>query len=166
MILHLQKKCIYFLVLDKIMRKVFKLLLWLFIIVVVVTAVGMTYKKVSSNLEPRKKETFSDQEVKPKKQLKITLFYATWCGHCEKYISSGLFDTTYKELESTGKYDNVVFVKVDSDKNRPMVNKYGIQGFPTIMAISSDGNLVDEFAGDRNDPEALKDFVNSSVKKL
>ncbi len=145
------------------MKPVFKLLLWLFVIVVVATAIGMTYKDVMSNLEPRKKEKFSDQEAK---KLKVTLFYATWCGHCEKYISSKVFDTTFDELKKTGKFDNVLFVQVDSDKNREMIGKYGVQGFPTIMAITSDGNLVDEFTGDRYDKEALKQFVEDALKKM
>lgn len=144
------------------MRKTFKVLIWLFIIVVVATAIGMTYKDVMSNLEPsRKKENFSNP-----KQLKITLFYATWCGHCEQYISSKLFDTTFNELKTTGKFDNIIFTKVESDENRAMISKYNIQGFPTIMAISSDGNLVDEFTGNRYDKEALKNFVTSSLQKM
>ena len=147
------------------MKAVYKVLLWLFIIVVVATAVGMTYKDIVSNLSPIKRETFSENDS-PKKQLKITLFFATWCGHCEKYISSKVFDTTFKELQQTGKFDNVIFEQLDGDKNRPIINKYGVQGFPTIMAISSDGNLVDEFAGDRYDKDALKEFVKSSIAKM
>ncbi len=143
------------------MKTIYRILLWLFIIVVVATAFAMTFSDIRKNLEPKKKETFEE-----KKQLKICLFYATWCGHCEKYISSKVFDTTFDELKQTGKFDNVIFVQIDSDKNRPMLGKYGVQGFPTIMAITSDGNLVDEFTGDRYDKDALKEFVKSSLQKM
>ena len=66
------------------MKTIYRILLWLFIIIVVAVAITMTYKDVTKNLEPKKKEAFVDEP----KRLKITLFYATWCGHCEKYISS------------------------------------------------------------------------------
>lgn len=143
------------------MKKVVKVLLWLFVAVVVITAVGMTYRDIRKNLPAKPKETYEDS---PK--LKVCLFYAVWCGHCEKYLDSNVFMTTYDSLKSSGKYDNVVFVQYDFDKNKELAKKYNVAGFPTILAISSDGSLIDEFNGDRYDAEALKQFVQSSLTKL
>ena len=144
------------------MKKAVKILLWLFVAVVIITAVSMTYKDITKNLPQKPKETFSDDGPK----LSISLFYAVWCGHCEKYLDSKVFMTTYDDLKKSGKYDNVVFVQYDYDKNKEMAKKYNVGGFPTIIAISSDGKLVDEFNGDRYDPNALQQFVDSSLAKL
>lgn len=144
------------------MFKGIKYILWLFIAVIVIVAVGMTYRDIVKNLPAKKKELFYDGEPK----LKICLYYAVWCGHCEKYLDSKIFMTTYDELKKSGQFDNVVFVQLDYDKNKESAKKYGIAGFPSIVAIGADGSLLDEFRGDRYDKQALKDFVTSNLQKL
>lgn len=73
---------------------------------------------------------------------------------------------TYDELKKKSKYDKVVFVQLDFDKNKELADKYNVSSFPTIVAISSDGTLVNEFNADRNSKSDLEDFVNESLKKL
>lgn len=142
------------------MRLIFKILLFIFITIVVVSALVSIYKKVSLNMSV-KQEAFEEM---PK--VKICLFYAVWCGHCEKYLDSKVFMTTYDDLKQKGgKFDNVVFIQYDYDKNKDLAKKYNVSGFPTILAISSDGSLLDEFRGDRYNKDELRRFVEDSLLK-
>jgi thiol-disulfide isomerase/thioredoxin len=142
--------------------KVLKLLLWAFVIVIVVYAIYMAYKDIAKNIpsESRKVEKFQEPA------LKVCLFYAVWCPHCEHYLDSKVFMSTYDDLKKKSKFDKVVFVQFDFDKNKELADKYSISSFPTIIAISSDGTLVNQFNGDRNSKSDLEDFVNESLKKL
>jgi protein disulfide-isomerase A6 len=141
---------------------ILKIFLWIFVIIVVVYAIVMAYNDVVKYIPQEKKKVEKFDEPK----LKIALFYAEWCGHCSKYIKAGTFMDTYDKLKQQKKFDKVVFVQFDFDKNKELGNKYGVSSFPTIVAISSSGDLVGEFAGDRNDPEALIKFTSDSLNKI
>jgi protein disulfide-isomerase A6 len=56
----------------------------------------------------------------------VLIFYAPWCGHCKK--SKPEFEKAVEE--GNGK---VVMVDVTNDENEPLVKKYEIKGFPTII---------------------------------
>merc|ERR1711904_338625 len=61
--------------------------------------------------------------------LSGVFFYAPWCGHCKK--AKPEWAEAAKMLEE----DNIPLfaVNLDEDENRPLAQKYQIQGFPTIM---------------------------------
>jgi len=141
---------------------ILKIFLWIFVIIVVAYALVMAYNDVAKYIPQEKKKVEKFDEPK----LKIALFHATWCGHCVQYRKSGTFMDTYDKLKQQKKFDRVVFVEFDFDKNKELGNKYGVSSFPTIVAISSDGDLVGEFAGDRSDPDALIKFASDSLNKV
>lgn len=87
---------------------------------------------------------------------KVMLFYATWCGHCEKYLSSGLFDKVSGSKDVQG----VSFQKLDADKNEDLREKYDVTSFPTILGINSKGEKVG-FEGNRNMESDLIAFAKS-----
>lgn len=142
--------------------KIIKTLLWIFVIIIVLYAIYMTYIDIVKNIPQEKKKTEKFQENK----LKIVLYHASWCGHCVKYLKANTFMNTYDSLSTQNKYDKVVFVQLDFDKNKDTATKYNINSFPTIVAISSNGDLVNTFNGDRNDPIALEQFTSDSLLKI
>lgn len=96
-------------------------------------------------------EGFSNKETP-----KVMLFHATWCGHCEQYLNSGIFDKTAENSDVRG----ITFEKFDADKNGTMVEKYGISGFPTILGLNTQGEKV-VFEGNRNSIDDLIKFAKS-----
>lgn len=141
---------------------ILKILLCIFVIIVVGYALLMAYNDVIKYIPQEKKKVEKFDEPK----LKIALFHANFCGHCTRYLKAGTFMDTYDKLKKQKKFDKVVFVEFDFDKNKELGNKYGVSSFPTIVAISGNGDLVGEFEGDRNDPDALIKFTADSLNKL
>lgn len=143
--------------------KVLKIILWILVIVIVTYALYMTYKDVSFNLKSlTKSETESFESAK----MKIYLIYALWCPHCEKYLDSNIFLSTYEELKRQQKYDNVVFEQIDYDKNKKLVEQYDISGFPSIIAANSQGKFLGNFNGNRFNKNELIQFVDKNLSKV
>jgi thiol-disulfide isomerase/thioredoxin len=134
--------------------------IWLIILIVFGTfialyAIQQVISKVNYNY---KKEGFN--EIK----LKVLLVHAEWCGHCKRYRKNNTFMNFYDQLKN--KYPSVVFEEIDSDKHPTLVAKYGIKGYPTIIAVKSNGELLSDFIGDRNELKDLEDFVVANLKKV
>jgi thioredoxin-related protein len=72
-------------------------------------------------------------------------------------MSSGVFDETYKRVKIA--HSNIVFEKIDYEQNKNMANKYGVNSFPSIIAVDSNGKKISEFKGDRNNPQVLERFA-------
>lgn len=87
---------------------------------------------------------------------KVMLFYATWCGHCEKYLSSGIFDKVSASKDVQG----VSFEKFDADKNEDLRERYDVTSFPTILGVNTRGEKVG-FEGNRNNEGDLVSFAKS-----
>jgi thiol-disulfide isomerase/thioredoxin len=86
----------------------------------------------------------------------VMLFHATWCGHCVKYLASGLFDEVSKSSEVHG----VKFEKYDADKAEQMREKYDVTSFPTIIGVNARGDKV-QFDGNRDKKDDLISFAKS-----
>lgn len=92
------------------------------------------------------------------KRLVVIDFFATWymcaaflihrCGPC-KYMHP-IFD------ELSLKYKNVVFLRVDSDKNRNLSGEYGVTGLPTFVFVLQ-GTEVDRVTG--ANPNAVEENI-------
>ncbi len=82
-------------------------------------------------------------------------FWADWCGPCKR------FGPIYEK--SSEQHGDVTYAKVDTDANPQLMNDFGIQGIPTLMAFR-EGVLVFNQAGALPGP-ALEQVVDA-VKKL
>ena len=60
-------------------------------------------------------------------------FWAEWCGPCKR------FGPIYED--ASGRHEDVVFAKVDTEDARDLAAALEIQAIPTIMAFRA-GNLV------------------------
>lgn len=91
-------------------------------------------------------------------------FFAPWCGHCKNLAS------VYEQLADSFAHakDKVVIAKVDADGvGRPLGQRYGVSGFPTLKWFNANGGEPEKYEGGR-DLDALSNFVSSKsgVKSL
>lgn len=138
--------------------KIIKTILFVFVLIVIATAIFMAYKDIRSSM-PGVSENFEEGK------LKICLYKASWCGHCTKYLQSGVFESTYESLKKKPEYADVVFATIDFDENKESAEKYNVNSFPSIIAIDGQGNLLSHFEGDRYKPEELVKFVDENKAK-
>lgn len=83
----------------------------------------------------------------------LVLFYAPWCGHCQK------LKPTWEQLVKKHTNDSTVDIKsVDCDQHPEQAKENGVEGFPTIILIK--GNTKIPFTGDRS-LESIEQFINS-----
>lgn len=69
-------------------------------------------------------------------------FYAEWCGACKQLES-----TTYKDKSVIAESQNLVDLKIDTDKSPELSEKYGIRGLPTIVFMDSEGGEITRYTG-------------------
>ncbi len=68
--------------------------------------------------------------------------YTDWCGWCKKMDQSTFGHKTFQAEAS-----KFVLAKVDGDKNKELVQKYGVRGYPTVVFLDSKGNLLQQSVG-------------------
>ena len=85
------------------------------------------------------------------KEAEVYLFKADWCGHCRGFKPT--WEKLSKELGSKYK-----FITVDADKDKDKIEKWKIQGFPTI--IKKVGENATEYVGPR-DEQSVREFIEN-----
>ena len=100
--------------------------------------------------------------AKAKKENKIVFMdcYTTWCGPC-KYLAKNIF--TQKEV---GDFFNKNFVNVkmdmESEAGKPLMAKYNVSAFPTLLWLDADGNIQHKTVG-AGDAKALLVTAKTAV---
>ncbi|MFH1453976.1 MAG: thioredoxin family protein [Armatimonadota bacterium] len=80
-------------------------------------------------------------------------FTAEWCGWCKK-LDSDTF-TNYKVIELS---KNFICVKVDADRYPSIVERYNVTGFPCILFLDSNGNVIHRVSGFKSADKFIKDM--------
>lgn len=80
--------------------------------------------------------------------LVLVDFYSTTCGPC-KMLSFVLNDVD----KACG--DKVQIAKIDFDKNKALVEEYGISGYPTLVLLK-DGKEIKRMTGLQQKPAIVK----------
>lgn len=81
-------------------------------------------------------------------------FFAPWCGHCKKMKPA--WDNVMKEFEGS---ESVLVADVDCiGDGKPLCDKVGVKGFPTIKY--GDPNDLQDYSGGRDESE-LKTFAET-----
>jgi thiol-disulfide isomerase/thioredoxin len=119
------------------------------LLVITALSLAIAYKCMNS----KGRERFEEPKVR------ICLFYATWCPHCERYLNhpDKPFDKAGEMAQKSLR--GVVFEKIDFEQNKNLANKYDVNSFPSIIAISADGKKVGAFEGNRMEPSDLVKFA-------
>ena len=109
----------------------------------------LKYKKKYLDLKNRQNHT---QTGGSDNKANLILFKAEWCGHCQN------FKPTWESLQKN--ISNVNFITYDADSNESEMQKYNVEGFPTLM-LEKDQKLI-EFNKERNIDNILE-FVNENL---
>jgi len=58
--------------------------------------------------------------------LILVEFYAPWCGHCKNLAPE------YEKAATAVKGDGIILAKLDGSKERELIQKFAVKGFPTL----------------------------------
>ena len=111
--------------------------------------VYVNYLKEGFELEPTKLEN----EIAEGK--KLVLFYADWCGHCKKIKPE--WDETAEEVNKKDKKMLKVNCGGGTKKEKEIMSKYNIDGYPTIIVF--DNGVASPYEGKRT-KEAFKEALS------
>lgn len=109
-----------------------------------------------------------EQAKKENKAVLVEFTGSDWCPPC-KMMRKNVFS---KEEFVAAASKNFILVEIDmprgdksvAEKNKPLVTKYEIKGFPTVVLLDSDGKEFGRFfASDHPD---VKDFLKRLDKEL
>ena len=89
-------------------------------------------------------------------------FYATWCGPCK------LLDKAYEKPALKTAASHYIVVKVDVDEYPEDARKYGVQAMPTMVFLSSSGQVLSRKEGFAvpNDVRTEEGVVNVVAKDV
>ncbi|KAI0765904.1 protein disulfide isomerase [Trametes elegans] len=123
-----------------------------FTLLATVLSIGSAFASNVLELTP---DNFDEHVGKGKPAL--VEFFAPWCGHCKNLAP------TYEQLADAFAHakDKVVVAKVDADgAGKPLGQKYGVTGYPTLKWFGPEGGEPEKYEGGR-DLDALANFITS-----
>ncbi|XP_044148766.1 protein disulfide-isomerase A4 [Bufo gargarizans] len=103
-----------------------------------------------------------EQIVMDKRSDVLIEFYAPWCGHCKS------LEPVYNDLgKKYRSVPNLVIAKMDATANDIPIDKYKVEGFPTIyFAPKNRKHNPIKFQGHDRDLEGLSKFIEEHRAKI
>lgn len=83
---------------------------------------------------------------------KLVYFYMDGCGHCNNFTP--IWDEFCEHNDS-----NITTHKIERSNAKDKLEKYNINGFPTVLLLSENNDKIKEFNEERT-VEGLQNFVN------
>tara|TARA_B100000925_G_scaffold263701_1_gene221769 strand:+ start:269 stop:745 length:477 start_codon:yes stop_codon:yes gene_type:complete len=95
--------------------------------------------------EPEEQEGFSTGDCV------VRMFYVNWCGYCKKAKPGYMqFMKQFNNQQVSGKNVRIEMIDCEeSDSNAQLAAKFGVKGYPTIIAVV-DGKKHSYEGGDRS----------------
>lgn len=96
-----------------------------------------------------------------KKNNHFVMFYAPWCGHCQRLGS------TWEQLaELSNEADNnVKIAKVDCTTDNALCTEHDVTGYPTLKFFKAGESKGTKFRGTRDLPSLLS-FINEQLGNI
>jgi thioredoxin-related protein len=113
--------------LKRTLKIIFLLSLFLF---------GHTALNANPISEGKKEEKKEDKEM-------VVYFFSKYCEYCTKMDRDVLND---KEISGTLKRE-IIYLRIDVDKNTDIAKKYGVWGYPTTLLLESSGKTIAPIPG-------------------
>ncbi len=112
----------------------------------------------------------AEQAKKDGKYMLVDFSGSDWCGWCIK-LDEEVFSK--KEFKDYAK-DNLVLAlvdfprrkelsKKDKERNDALAKKHGVRGFPTVLVLSPDGEVVGKTGYQRGGPEAYVKHIQAFI---
>ena len=138
-------------------------------VIVIAVVYAFSNPKVDFTTDPKDgiqfhKEKWNDILALAKKENKLVFLdvYASWCGYCKR-----LKKNTFSDKE-VGKFYNQNFIDVSLDAEQgegiDIAHKYNISGFPALLYLNGDGEIVLQSGGYQK-PGELIDLGKQTLKK-
>jgi len=99
-------------------------------------------------------------EAKTRKTLVVADAYADWCGWCKKMDQDTFTNTTVQS-----RMRDFVPLKLDTDKEPELAQRYGITGLPTTLVLDASGTVVLSQAGYLPPTEYLQLLAQAAEKR-
>ena len=90
----------------------------------------------------------------------ILVLYAGWCSWSKKLIDETVQDPRVQKL-----WDRFVWVKINSDEEREYKELYNQKGFPLVIILGPDGEILNRIDGYRH-PQAFLRELQICLKKI
>lgn len=137
--------------------------------IILITMISANLPELSSETENKEGIAFHqgtwDEAVQLAKEQSKPIFLdisASWCGPCKKLKAK-----TFPNKEVGDYYNkNFINVAVDGEKGEgiELARKYKIKGYPSLIYIDNNGQLIAQTAGYRN-PEQLIDIGKQIIDR-
>jgi thiol-disulfide isomerase/thioredoxin len=139
---------------------------WMIILAVIVFS-GIAIYYYLSYVAPKKQTNYSannehnTESTQNSKEAELLLFYVDWCPHCK--TAKPVWNDIKSEYENkTINGYKVIFTEVNCTEEtaevEQMMNKYNIEGFPTIKLLK-DGQIIEYDA--KPTKETMTQFLNT-----
>ena len=138
------------------------IMLAVILLILVILYVYQQYIAPKMNPDYVANKEWDDSSATSNSEIDIMMFTADWCPHCKKAkpIWEDFFNT-YDGKVVNGYKINVKTINCTNDndaKVQNLLNKYKVEGFPTIKMIKN-GEVYNYDA--KPDKESLKQFLNT-----
>ena len=133
-------------------------------ILFIVIAVFVYYQYVKPSLSPTysaNREKMHGEEGGPTNEAELMFFYTDWCPHCKTAKPDWAEVKAEYENKTINGY-RIIFTEVncttESDEVEKLMNKYKIEGYPTIKLLK-DGQVIEYDAKPSKD--TIIQFLNT-----
>jgi FKBP-type peptidyl-prolyl cis-trans isomerase 2 len=103
---------------------------------------------------------FAIHVAEKRKQNCVLLLYADWCQWCKKMLETTFEDPRIRMLKN-----DFIWVKINSDEQKEIKQRYHQDGFPLTVLLDDHGNVIKQMSGFKNAEQLsfeLKKILNTT----